>query len=184
MKTRIAGVLAIVLFMTLNFLPADAAVKPGLACKKVGSTAIVGANKYTCLKSGKKTAWNKGVKVPVVRPTSVVTSTASPPSSATPTSSPASTPTPMPTPTPTPIQTSSGVKTFTRAEVALHNTESNCWTYVDGKVYDLSKWLPEHPGGGFLVLVMCGVDGAVVLRSQHNSDQDSALAAYFIGDLR
>ena len=73
MKARLAGVLAIVLLITLNFLPADAAVKPGVACKKVGSTAIVGANKYTCLKSGKKTVWNKGVKVPAVKPTSVAT---------------------------------------------------------------------------------------------------------------
>jgi cytochrome b involved in lipid metabolism len=82
------------------------------------------------------------------------------------------------------LPTPSGLKTFTRAEVALHNKENDCWTYVDGKVYDLSKWLPEHPGGGFLVLVMCGVDGATALRDHHKSDQDNALATYYIGDLR
>ena len=71
MKTRIAGVLTIVLLITLNFLPANAAVKTGLACKKLGSVAIVGSFKYTCIKSGKKTLWNRGVKIPVVKPTSV-----------------------------------------------------------------------------------------------------------------
>lgn len=181
MKTRIAGVLTIVLLITLNFLPANAAVKTGLACKKLGSVAIVGSFKYTCIKSGKKTLWNRGVKIPVVKPTTVGTTTASPLSSATPTSSPTPTPTPIPIPTPKPTQ--SGLKTFTRVEVALHNTESDCWTYVDGKVYDLSKWLPEHPGGGFLVLVMCGVDGAAAFRDHHKSDQDNALTTYYIGDL-
>ena len=180
MKTRIAGVLAIVLFIILNFLPADAAVKPGIACKKVDSVAIVGAYKYTCIKSGKKTVWNKGVKIPAVKPTSVASFVASPNSSATPTPTPI--PTPAPTPTPSPTQ--SGSKTFSTAEVALHNKESDCWTYVDGKVYDLSKWLPEHPGGGFLVLVMCGVDGAAAFRDQHKSDQDNALSTYYIGDIR
>ena len=180
MKTRIAGVLSVVLFITLNFLPADAAVKPGIACKKVGSVAIVGAYKYTCIKSGKKTVWNKGVKIPDVKPMPVASSVASPNSSAIPTP----TPIPIPAPTPTPSPTQSGSKTFTRAEVALHNKESDCWTYVDGKVYDLSKWLPEHPGGGFLVLVMCGVDGSAAFRENHKSEQDNALSTYYIGDLR
>ncbi|MDP1851276.1 MAG: cytochrome b5-like heme/steroid binding domain-containing protein, partial [Candidatus Planktophila sp.] len=166
-----AGILAIALLISLNITSTQAAVKTGLVCKKVGSVAIVGAYKYTCVKSGKKTVWNKGVKIPVVKPTSVATSTASPISS----------PTPTPTPAPAPIPTQSGMKTFTRAEVALHNTESDCWTYVDGKVYDLSKWLPEHPGGGSLVLVMCGVDGAAALRDQHKSEQDNALSMYYIG---
>ena len=180
MKARLAGVLAIVLLITLNFLPAHAAVKPGIACKKVGSVAIVGAFKYTCIKSGKKTVWNKGVKIPATKPTSVSSSVASPNSSVTPTP----TPIPIPSPTPTPTTTQSGSKTFTRAEVALHNRESDCWTHVDGKVYDLSKWLPEHPGGSALVLVMCGVDGAAAFRDHHKSDQDNALSTYYIGNLR
>jgi hypothetical protein len=47
--------------------------------------------KYTCIKSGKKLVWNKGVKVvPVVK------------STPTPTPSPETTPTPFPTPTPSP----------------------------------------------------------------------------------
>lgn len=93
MKTRIVGVLAIVLFITLNFLPADAAIKPGQACKKVGSFAVVGAYKYTCIKSGKKTLWNKGVKILVVKLTP------------TPASSPTPTLTQMPTPAPTSVST-------------------------------------------------------------------------------
>ena len=55
MKARLAGILAIVLLATFNFPAADAAAKPGMACKKVGSVAIAGAYKYICIKSGKKT---------------------------------------------------------------------------------------------------------------------------------
>ena len=180
MKARLASVVAIALLLTLGLVPAHAVVKAGVACKKVGSTAIAGAYKYTCVKSGKKLIWNKGVKVPAAKPTPTPTPTPTP--APTPTPTPTSTPTPTPTSTPTPTQ--SGVKSITRAEVAVHNKESDCWTYVDNKVYDLSKWLPDHPGGAFLVLSMCGVDGAAAFRDHHKTDQDNALTTHFIGDLK
>ena len=82
---------------------------------------------------------NKGVKIPVAKPTT--TTLVNPVSSATPT----------PTPMPTPMPSQCDLKTIIRAEIAFHNTESDCWTYVDGKVYEGSNWLPEHPGGAFLV---------------------------------
>ena len=61
---------------------ASAAVKAGGTCKKVNSTTTVSGYKYTCIKSGKKLVWSKGVKV-VVK----------------------TTPTPTPTPSPTPTAT-------------------------------------------------------------------------------
>jgi hypothetical protein len=67
-----------------------AAVTPGTKCSKIGSTATSGGKKYTCIKSGKKLVWNKGVAV--VKPTPTPTPTAAP------------TPTPTPTAAPTPTQ--------------------------------------------------------------------------------
>ena len=50
----------------LVFLPstAHAVTKAGATCKKLNSTSTVSGLKYTCIKSGKKLVWSKGVKVP------------------------------------------------------------------------------------------------------------------------
>jgi len=43
---------------------------------------------------------------------------------------------------------------FTVDEVAHHNRADDCWIIVHGKVYDVTKFLADHPGGtSSLVLV-------------------------------
>ena len=88
--------LSILICAYLFIIPSDAfaAVKVGTACKKVGSTATANGKKFTCVKSGKKLVWNKGVAT--VKPKPTVTPTPTP----TPTSSPTVTPTSTPTPAP------------------------------------------------------------------------------------
>lgn len=54
---------AVVLTSTLLALPAHAAVKAGATCSKVGITSIAAGKKFTCVKSGKKAVWNKGLAV-------------------------------------------------------------------------------------------------------------------------
>ena len=93
--------------LTLAFIQplALAAVKPGMACKVLGKTSTSSGIKYTCVKSGKKLVWNKGVvkatPTPSPTPSATPTPTPSPTPSATPTPTPS--PTPSATPTPTPI---------------------------------------------------------------------------------
>ena len=59
--------------------PAYGAVKTGAACTKAGSTSTVSGKKYTCIKSGKKLVWDKGVSVSKVaaNPTSSAASDSS-----------------------------------------------------------------------------------------------------------
>jgi hypothetical protein len=71
-KTTIALLLTVI---SLNVAPVQAAVKAGATCKKVGLTSIASGKTFTCIKSGKKVVWNKGVIVkktvtPAMAPTS------------------------------------------------------------------------------------------------------------------
>ncbi|MEI7541237.1 MAG: hypothetical protein WCJ89_07140 [Actinomycetes bacterium] len=51
------------IFFAASFLnPAQAVTKAGDSCKKAGISSISNGKKYTCVKSGKKLIWNKGVK--------------------------------------------------------------------------------------------------------------------------
>jgi len=47
--------------LSLPLVPASAAVKAGGVCKKAGITSIASGKSYTCIKSGKKLVWDKGV---------------------------------------------------------------------------------------------------------------------------
>lgn len=41
----------------------------------------------------------------------------------------------------------SGEREFTREEVAKHCTPDDLWLVIDGKVYDVTDYVKEHPGG-------------------------------------
>jgi hypothetical protein len=91
-----------VLALVITPLQATAAAKAGAACTKAGAISTVAGIKYTCVKSGKKLVWDKGVKLiaaakPIPAPTVTPTPAASP--------TPAATPIQSATPTPTPAKT-------------------------------------------------------------------------------
>ena len=101
---------------------------------------------------------------------------------------PAATPTPAaaaPTPTaatPTPSATQAG---YTMADVKKANTPAKCWSAIDGNVYDLTKWIPKHPGGTTVIRAICGKDGTSAFEGQHANQGKPAreLSAYYIGKL-
>jgi hypothetical protein len=55
-----------------------AAVKAGSSCSKAGIKSVSAGKTYTCVKSGKKLVWNKGVAVPVAKPAPSASSSAVP----------------------------------------------------------------------------------------------------------
>ncbi len=55
--------LALVVTISLIAAPTFAAVKAGAKCTKAGATSTIGGKKYTCVKSGNKLVWNKGVTI-------------------------------------------------------------------------------------------------------------------------
>ncbi len=71
---RIAPLIAIALSASLlPISPAVAAAKAGAPCTSIGTTSTVGLTKFTCVKSGKKMIWDKGVKVAAPAPTTAQT---------------------------------------------------------------------------------------------------------------
>jgi cytochrome b involved in lipid metabolism len=43
-----------------------------------------------------------------------------------------------------------------RVEVAKHNKASDCYLVIDNIAYDVTKFLPEHPGGEEVMLELAG----------------------------
>ena len=74
-KRQIAFLSVLSLFLSLPLIPANAAVKAGGTCSKVGITSVAASKTYKCIKSGKKLVWNKGVVVAASKPTPVDTPT-------------------------------------------------------------------------------------------------------------
>jgi len=61
---RLPKVLVAILVLALiPSFPASAAVKTGSTCMKLNENSTISGFKYTCIKSGKKLVWSKGVKV-------------------------------------------------------------------------------------------------------------------------
>jgi cytochrome b involved in lipid metabolism len=55
-------------------------------------------------------------------------------------------------------------KVFEEAEVAAHNTEQDCYLVIGNsnnggpKVYDVTKYLNDHPGGPEIMIGFAGKD--------------------------
>lgn len=78
-----------------------------------------------------------------------------------------------------------GGKTFTMMEVAAHGSASDCYTAINGLVYDLTAWISRHPGGQENIISICGKDGSAAFNGQHGTQgrPESILDTYKIGAL-
>ncbi|MFZ2151508.1 MAG: cytochrome b5-like heme/steroid binding domain-containing protein [Minisyncoccia bacterium] len=92
---------------------------------------------------------------------------------------------PVVAPTPVVTKPAVTVKTFTMAEVALHADTTSCYSVINGSVYDLTTWIPKHPGGERAIKGICGKDGSDGFNGKHGGkpQQESTLASFKIGTL-
>ena len=77
-----------------------------------------------------------------------------------------STPT-TPTTSTAPQSTTPNTGSITLAQISSHSTRSSCWSAINGAVYDLTSWIPNHPGGEGTILGLCGRDGTQSYNGQH-----------------
>ncbi|KAF3058460.1 Very long-chain specific acyl-CoA dehydrogenase, mitochondrial [Daldinia childiae] len=61
-------------------------------------------------------------------------------------------------------------KTFTKDEVAKHNTEDSVWFVIDSKVYDVSDFIDAHPGGESVLRQVAGQDATVAFYNLHRHE--------------
>ncbi|KIK02814.1 hypothetical protein K443DRAFT_677278 [Laccaria amethystina LaAM-08-1] len=74
---------------------------------------------------------------------------------------------------------------YTLEDVASHSNASSCWISRAGKVYDVSGFLNDHPGGDDLILNHAGKDVGDAMRNEdehmHSESAYEMLEEYLIG---
>ena len=75
---------------------------------------------------------------------------------------------------------------FTAAEVALHNSPTDCWTIVNGFVYDVTTFAGRHPAGSEAIEEMCGVNASEDYLDEHDGQREPSqwLESLKIGRLK
>lgn len=73
---------------------------------------------------------------------------------------------------------------FTLSEVSEHWQPDDCWIVVFDRVYDVTQFVDEHPGGAYIMQEHLGRDATLVFRgSRHGPDAYDMLEKYLIGVL-
>jgi cytochrome b involved in lipid metabolism len=74
---------------------------------------------------------------------------------------------------------------LTLDEVKKHNSADDCWSIIDGNVYDLTNWVNSHPGGSSRITAICGKDGSSNFLGQHSNSNSakSQLNRFELGKL-
>ncbi|XP_004704638.1 cytochrome b5 type B [Echinops telfairi] len=69
-------------------------------------------------------------------------------------------------------------------EVAKRNSSKEIWLVIHGRVYDVTRFLEEHPGGEEVLLEQAGIDASESFEDVgHSSDAREMLKQYYIGDV-
>ncbi|KAI9832700.1 MAG: hypothetical protein M1826_001257 [Phylliscum demangeonii] len=55
-------------------------------------------------------------------------------------------------------------------QIRGHNSRESCWVIVHGRAYDVTDFLPEHPGGAQIILKYAGRDATAAFEPIHPPD--------------
>lgn len=80
-------------------------------------------------------------------------------------------------------------KKITLAEISTHNTASDCWQIINGKVYNATEILKIHKNATQLVLPLCGKDVTTAFTTRngfgpHPEKAFEKVSSYYLGDFQ
>ncbi|GLI63197.1 hypothetical protein VaNZ11_006096 [Volvox africanus] len=75
------------------------------------------------------------------------------------------------------------LKVYSLSDVKAHTSDKSCWLVVHGKVYDVTEFLEEHPGGFDIILSSTGKDATQDFEEiGHSNSAKKLLEKYLIGE--
>lgn len=77
---------------------------------------------------------------------------------------------------------------YTLTEVEQHASLDDCWMAIEGKVYDFTAYIPQHPTPPFIMEAWCGKEASEGMRTKGYGRDHSPVAwgmmeQYLIGEL-
>ena len=80
---------------------------------------------------------------------------------------------------------SAGKVNLVASEISKHSTAKDCWSIVNGNVYNLTTYVQSHPGGAGVIKNICGRDGSGAFKNQHGSSSkpNNVLSAFLLGSV-
>ncbi len=77
---------------------------------------------------------------------------------------------------------------YTLEDVAEHDTLDSCWMAIEGKVYDFTDYIPDHPTPARIMEVWCGREATEGMRTKgigrdHSPAAWAMMRPYRIGEL-
>ncbi|EFA85340.1 hypothetical protein PPL_02343 [Heterostelium album PN500] len=74
-------------------------------------------------------------------------------------------------------------QSYTLEEVAQHNKRDDLWMVIDGKVYNCTEFVDEHPGGGDYIIDNAGRDATLeFIDAGHSEKAIALLKDFYIGE--
>mmetsp|Transcript_876 Transcript_876/g.2056 ORF Transcript_876/g.2056 Transcript_876/m.2056 type:complete len:130 (+) Transcript_876:24-413(+) len=80
---------------------------------------------------------------------------------------------------------------YTEEQVAEHNNEKDCWVIIGNesnggpKVYDVTKYLDDHPGGPEIILDLAGKDADEMFEDiGHSNEARTKMKEFIVGNLK
>ncbi|KAJ6137594.1 Cytochrome b5 [Penicillium samsonianum] len=74
---------------------------------------------------------------------------------------------------------------YTLKDVAAHNTKGDTWMIIHGQVFELTKYLQDHPGGADALIEVAGTDATAAYEDVgHSEDAREIMQPFLVGTLK